>query len=50
MEDITMLRKTRIALTVIAMVTVTVVFTAGSASAGFYREGDLGYFGFGLVL
>ena len=43
-----MLHKIRIALAVIAIVAVAVVFTPGSASAlGFYREGDLGYFGFG---
>ena len=43
-----MLRKTRIALAVIASVAVMVVFTPGSASAlGAYSGGDFGLFGFG---
>ncbi len=46
-----MLNKTRFALAVIAIVAVTVVSTAGSASAlGAYRGDDYGLFGFGLVL
>ena len=46
-----MLHKTRFTLAVIALVAFTLVSTAGSASAlGFYRGGDFGYFGFGLVL
>jgi hypothetical protein len=51
-----MLRKTRIALVtrvalVVTIVAISVVANAGSASAlGFYRGGDFGYFGFGLVL
>jgi hypothetical protein len=51
MEDITMLNKTRFALAVIAIAAITLVSTAGSASAlGAYRGGDYGLFGFGLVL
>jgi hypothetical protein len=51
MEGITMLHKTRFALAVIAIVAVSVLSTAGSASAlGVYGGGDYGLFGFGLVL
>jgi hypothetical protein len=44
-----MLRRLRIALVVTIM---AVAFASGadSASAGFYREGEFGYFGFGGVL
>jgi hypothetical protein len=43
-----MLRKLRIAL-VVTIMAVAVASSADSASAlGFYRDGDFGYFGFGL--
>jgi hypothetical protein len=41
-----MLRRVRIAL-VVSIIAVAVASSADSASAGFYREGDFGLFGFG---